>query len=204
VPYPRRLLNEDEEILLDLHPHWKLFIAPGAVLALGVAVAGAAAWFVDLWQPYLGYVGAAIAGLALIWLLVRILVWRTTNFVLTSDRLIFRAGVLSKRGLEIPLERVNNIAFQQSLIERVLRSGDLVIESAGETGQQTFSDVLRPTEVQNAIYRAMEAAAERDASRLTGRGLSVAEQLEKLGELVADGVLTQEEFERQKAKLLAE
>ena len=201
VAYPRSLLHEGEAIVLDLHPHWRIFFAPGFLVLLGAAAAiGTAVW---LDEPIATYVALGVLALAAVWLLVRIVVWRATHFVVTTDRLIHRSGVLAKQGLEIPLERVNNIAFSQSVVERVLRSGDLVIESAGEMGRQTFSDVLRPDRVQNEIYKAMERATERDAVRHASAGMSVADELERLDGLRARGVLSEAEFQAQKARLLA-
>ena len=133
----------------------------------------------------------------------RLAKWSTTNFVVTTDRLIYRSGVLAKKGIEIPLERVNNIHFNQSIFERMLRSGDLMIESGGERGQQMFSDIGRPARVQNEIYRTMEAAQARDADRMAGRReLSIPEQIDKLDELRSRGVLSQAEFDAKKAQLL--
>ncbi len=62
----------------------------------------------------------AVAALGLLWLAVRYARWATTNFVVTTDRLVFRAGVLGKRGKEIPLERVNDIAVTQTVFERLI------------------------------------------------------------------------------------
>jgi uncharacterized membrane protein YdbT with pleckstrin-like domain len=105
--------------------------------------------------------------------------------------------------LEIPLERVNNIAFNQSVVERMLRSGDLIIESAGETGRQLLPNVAKPAAVQNHIYRAIETQQARDADRLAGRrSPSVAEELERLDALRQRGVLSEAEFQAQKAELL--
>ena len=201
MPFPRRLLNDSEEIVLDLHPHWWFLSGP---LTFTVA-AGAAALIVGIADIndvlFLVLLGLFVLGL--LWLLGRWLKWSTTNFVVTTDRLIYRSGVMAKRGMEIPLERVNNISFSQTVFERVLRSGDLLIESAGEGGQQKFTDIRRPFEVQNEVYRQMELAAARDADRMSGRReLSIPEQLEKLDELRQRGVITQAEFEVKKAQLL--
>ena len=81
----------------------------------------------------------------------------TTHFVVTSDRVIFREGVLRRRGIEIPLGRVNNVLFEQSIFERVIGAGDLMMESGGERGQQTFSDVRNPDRVQNVIHARIDA-----------------------------------------------
>ena len=82
--------------------------------------------------------------------------WATTNIVLTTDRLVLRAGVLSKSGREIPLERINDISFHQGLFDRVIGAGDLTVESAGERGQETLRMVPRPEELQREIYRQMK------------------------------------------------
>ena len=122
---------------------------------------------------------------------------------MTSDRLVYRVGVIAKRGKEIPLERVNDIAFTQSIFERIIGTGDLSIESAGATSRETFSDIPRPSAVQNEIYRQMEAAAAKHADRVAGRHeLSIPEQLDKLDELRQRGVITQAEFDAKKAQLL--
>ncbi len=201
MPFPRRLLNEGEELVLDLRPHWWFLSGPvfwsvvGTVLLVVVAV-------LDL-PSQLWLVCLAALGVVLLWLALRVLRWTTTNFVLTSDRLIFRSGVVAKRGKEIPLERINDISFNQSVFERLLRSGDLVVESGGERGQQFFTDIPKPARVQNEIYRQIELAQGRDADRMAGRReLSIPEQIDKLDELRQRGVISQAEFDAKKQQLL--
>ena len=201
MPFPRKLLNDNEDIVRDLRPHWWFLSGPIVTAVLAVALA-----------IFLVAIGAGTAFLlaslalvvaALVWLLIRFLRWTTTNFVVTTDRLIFRSGVLSKQGREIPLERVNDITFHASLFERMIGAGDLVIESAGERGQQMFTDIPRPMQVQNEVYRQIEATQQRDADRMAGRReLSVPEQLEKLDELRQRGVISQAEFDAKKSQLL--
>ena len=198
MPFPRKLLNEGEDIVLDLHPHWWYFVKPVVVLALSIAGAVALR----------DYDAARIAFLALIvlsvvWLVVVYAKWTTTNVVVTTDRLIHRVGVLGKQGKEIPLDRVNDIAVNQTLFERMIGAGDVTIESGGERGQQIFSDIPKPFLVQNVIYTERERAGARDAARHAGaRELSIPEQLEKLDELRQRGVITQAEFDAKKAQLL--
>ncbi len=201
MAFPPKLLNETEEIVLDLRPHWSFLSGPVGAVVLAVA-ATVGLGVIDL-HDYVFLGGVAVVVLCVLWLLGRWARWVTTNFVVTTDRLIYRSGVFAKRGMEIPLERVNNIAFRQSVFERMLRSGDLIIESAGESGQQKFTDIARPSSVQNEIYRQMEAAAARDADRMAGRReLSIPEQIEKLDELRSRGVISQAEFDVKKAQLL--
>ena len=199
MPFPRKYLNEGEEIILDLRPHWFYLAGPAtalvAALVLALVVKDRSAWILF---PVL-----ALAVVALVWFLGRYAKWVTTNFVLTSDRLVYRSGVASRQGREIPLERLNDVSFHQSLLQRILSAGDLLVESGGERGQEQFGSFAHPQDTQNEIHRAIEAAADRDAARQAGRReLSPLEQLEKLEELRQRGVITQAEFELKKAKLL--
>lgn len=202
MPFPRKYLHEDEDILLDLHPHW--FELAGPVVAVAVLL-GAAIAVRDVGLPnrYPMLACLALSGAAVVWLLFRYLRWANTNFVLTTDRIVHRVGVLSKQGREIPLERVNDITCTQSLFERMIGAGDLVIESGGERGQQVVPDIPRPFKVQNEIYRAIEDASTRGQGRAAGQQqLSVPEQIEKLDELRQRGVLSQAEFDVKKSQLL--
>jgi uncharacterized membrane protein YdbT with pleckstrin-like domain len=199
MPFPKKYLNEGEEIILDLRPHWFYLVGPGATLVAALALA----LWIGTSPEWLLFPVLALAVVALLWFLGRYAKWVTTNFVLTSDRLIYRSGVVSRQGREIPLERLNDVSFHQSLFQRLLGAGDLLIESAGERGQEQFGSFAHPQDTQNEVHRAIEAAAARDADRMAGRReLSPLEQLEKLEELRQRGVITQAEFELKKAKLL--
>ncbi|MGK2929857.1 MAG: PH domain-containing protein [Acidimicrobiales bacterium] len=202
MAFPRKLLNETEEIVLDLNPHWWFMVKQTALLVAAL-VLGAVALAIDA-HGVLQILAGLLIIAALVWWGVRYMDWRTTNFVVTSDRLIYRHGVLSKQGIEIPLERVNNVLFSQRLFERMLGAGDLVIESAGESGRQAFSDVRKPSAVQNEVYRQIEANENRKFDRIGsgGSSQSVADELRKLDDLRSRGVISEEEFTAQKARLL--
>lgn len=150
-----------------------------------------------------GVVLAAAFVVCSIWLIASWLGWRSTHFVVTSDRVIYRSGVLIKSGIAIPLERVNNINFHQTILERLIRAGDLQIESAGQDGQQNFSDIRRPDEVQRLIHGQIEENDQRSRSGNSGSS-DTASQLEKLEGLRDRGTLTQEEFQREKNRLIGE
>jgi uncharacterized membrane protein YdbT with pleckstrin-like domain len=206
MPYPKKNLNANETIALDMHPHWWYFAEAAFALLgsiiLGIIVAtqtddGSNARKVG------GVVALALLVGTALWLVIRYLKWITTNFVITSHRLIFRQGVVAKSGIEIPLERVNNVNFNQSIFERVLGAGDLLIESGGEDGQQRFTDIRHPDKVQNLIHAQAEGAfARRMGGGAAAPGGTVAEQLERLEGMLQRGTLTQEEFDAQKRRLL--
>ena len=186
--------------MLDLRPHWRFFLGPALLLLVAlVGLVAAAVLDMDEWVQ-LALAGVTLA--ALCWFAGRYARWATTNFVVTTDRLIYRSGVLAKRGIEIPLENVQTVFFNQSIVERMLRSGDLVIESGGERGSQAFTDIGRPSLVQNEIYRQIEANHNRMFQGRSGGGTSITEQLQQLDDLRRRGVVTQAEFDAKKATLL--
>jgi len=212
MAFDRKLLNSNEEILLDLRPHW-WFVAPQVALVVAATVVlGLAAGFGASTRFVLYPLGFVLA-LTLLNLGWRWLNWNGINFVITTDRLVFRAGVIAKQGIEIPLERINTVFFSQSIFERIVGSGDLTVESAGEGGQQNFADVRRPKLVQQEIYRAIEinknqeftAMAQAHAAavgQVADPGASIPEQIEQLDQLRLRGVITEAEFQAKKAELL--
>jgi membrane protein YdbS with pleckstrin-like domain len=207
VGFDRKLLHEREELVLDLRPHWWFMFEPSGFLLSAAVVGLLLVVFVDGWD-WVKYAAVALIVGALAWFGIRYAKWVTTNFVVTSDRVVYRSGVLAKKGIEIPLERVNTVFFNQGIFERMLGAGDLSIESGGETGKQTFSDVRRPSAVQNEIYRQMEL----NNTRMYGGGAaaaapqpatpSIPDQIAQLDALRQQGALSEAEFAEKKAELL--
>ncbi|MDG2439284.1 MAG: PH domain-containing protein [Ilumatobacter sp.] len=206
MPYPSRLLNDYETVAVDLHPHWWYFAQPVAALIGSMFLGVLAKIFADdagTLRVAVVYFVIALIVASMAWVVVRYLKWTTTSFVITSDRLVFRTGVVSKMGVEIPLERINTIHFSQKVFERLTGSGDLIIESGGEDGQQRFTDIRRPDQMQKAIHAQKEAHNRRRFAVSNGDvgSINVAGQLEKLEGMLKRGTLTAEEFQWQKDKL---
>jgi uncharacterized membrane protein YdbT with pleckstrin-like domain len=208
VGYPQKYLNDDETVAVDLHPHWSHFAGPVAALVGAILLGGAAVAIFDAgtWgRSILGWLALiAIAGSSG-WLVARYITWVTSHFVVTNHRIIYRTGWLRKDGIDIPLDRVNNVVISQSLVERLIGAGDLLIESAGESGQQRFSDIRSPMRVQNQIYAQIQIDKQvhrRGDAAPVAPGSDLASQLERLEGLLDRGVLTPEEFEVQKRRLL--
>jgi uncharacterized membrane protein YdbT with pleckstrin-like domain len=204
MPYPRKLLHPGERIAFDLHPHWWYF-APLVTFA-AVILVGAVAATVLLKDTTQTYTLLGIGAVAVIWLitfLVKFAEWRTTHFVLTSDRLVVRSGVLSKQGTEIPLERINDLSYHQSLFERLVGTGDLVIESAGERGQDKFPRIPHPERAQQLVYTEMENNRQRVSGvHIEQQEASIPEQIAELAKLRDQGAVTDAEFQAKKAELL--
>ena len=217
MPFPRRLLIENEELVLELRPHWIAIVVPAIVTILVVA-----GWILALtYAPDDGtsrsivvWGASAIGVFLLITFPVRkFIAWATSYFVVTSDRVIHREGWIAKRSMEIPLEAINDVRFHQGVFERLIGAGDLIISSASEFGRQVFGDIRNPEEVQKAISHQGELNKER-MYRGGGRGSAPAQatmppasasttgELERLAELRNKGVLTEDEFQSQKKRIL--
>ena len=207
VGYDRSNLHKNEEIVVDEHPHWIMllwsvvWVVVACSFGIYLLVRNFGGWFGTgtKWLAVLLIVGSVL------YLCQRLVTWYSTNFVITTDRCIYREGIISKRGIEIPLERINTVFFHQHLFERLVRAGDLMIESAGTGGEQRFEDIRNPVMVQNLLYQTMEDNENRkyDRVRTPAQAPSVADELTKLAALRDQGHLNDEEFEAQKAQLLA-
>jgi uncharacterized membrane protein YdbT with pleckstrin-like domain len=152
-------LADDEQTVLTLHPHWKTLIPPVLLAIVVLAVALVA----EVLIPSGGAAGAerlvvaAVAILVLmVWLMIPVLRWRTTTYVLTTRRLKVRGGVVTRHGRDIPLARVNDVSFSKGLLDRLLGSGRLVVESAGEHGQIVLGDIPRVEFTQATLFRLVE------------------------------------------------
>lgn len=159
--YPENVLAKDEKVVLHRHPHWKRLFWPVVVLVLGTALAAFVAAVVEGagWADtnqtarivVLGVIGAVwlvVIGWLTLWPFVS---WSTTHFVITDRRVMFRHGVLTRSGIDIPLARVNSVEFRHGLIDRMLRTGTLVIESASQDPLE-FHDIPRVEQVHALLY----------------------------------------------------
>jgi uncharacterized membrane protein YdbT with pleckstrin-like domain len=198
MPYPDSQLTEGEEIVSAFRPHWKSLVIPAVVtigFIVGVLLAGS---LLPAGVPR-NVVYVVLSAGFLVFAVVPFLQWWFTIFVLTNERLIMRKGIIARAGIEIPLEVINDVIFSQTVFERLLGFGDLIIESAGERGQSRFSNIPRPSDFQSELYRVRE-----DRARDLAGGGSRAETLQVLAELHRSGALTDEEFAAKKAELLDE
>jgi membrane protein YdbS with pleckstrin-like domain len=208
MSFPARLLNPGEEVVVDVHPHWRFLVLP--VAASVVALAGSVATLI-LSAPDAAKIAVlAVLVVAVLWLGLKYLRWRTTSFVVTSFRIIDRHGILSKTGREIPLDHLSDISYRQSLFDRMIGNGDIVMESAGRDSSEVFADLPHPAQIQNQIYSqinrtkvAQYAPAPNPASGPSpAAGPSIPDQIGQLDQLRRQGVITAAEFEQKKAELL--
>jgi uncharacterized membrane protein YdbT with pleckstrin-like domain len=159
-------LMPGESMVLSANPHWFYFWKhlAAAVVVLVVAIV---AWTLE--RPWLSTVLWWVAGAGLAVLLVALAVvfvqWRTTHFAVTDRRVAYTSGVIRRRGVSIPLNRINNVNSQQSFLARMLDNGIVTIESAGETGDSVFENIPHPSHVRTTIFSQMEADEQSDSYR---------------------------------------
>ena len=156
--YPDNLLAQDEQVVLHRHPHWKQLVGPVLALLVITALAsfgGAVVSRTD-WDPRTRQIVLAVIGavwlLLVVWLTLRpFLAWRSTHFVITDRRIMYRHGLLTRSGIDIPLARINSVEFRRGMIDRMVRSGTLVIESAAQDPLE-FDDVPQVEQVHSLLY----------------------------------------------------
>jgi uncharacterized membrane protein YdbT with pleckstrin-like domain len=206
MAWPEDALTDDEKIVLSFRQHWKLLVIP-------------IAWFIGMlivlfviyqWIPGGRTVDLILTLIVLggfAWLVVRPVVsWLVTRYVLTTERLMTRTGLIAQSGIEIPLERITNVNFNQSVFERFLGAGDLLVESAGTTGQSRFANIPRPDQFASVLYNVREKRALALQSGSTAAPVSddAIEKLRRLKQLHEEGVLSDAEYEDKRQKLLGE
>jgi uncharacterized membrane protein YdbT with pleckstrin-like domain len=161
MPKDSDLLADDEELVVDTHPHWKALLLPAVAVPV---VVGLASWGFFAMTDFNGRLYARIAVvvvavLLLVWVsLLPWLRWRTTRFIVTSRRVVIRSGVISRTGRDIPLTRVNDVTFTHGLLDRLLGCGTLLIESGGERGQLVVNEIPRVEKVQRKLSDLVEDA----------------------------------------------
>jgi uncharacterized membrane protein YdbT with pleckstrin-like domain len=146
--------SHDEVLVLDLHPHWWRFVKPVVVIiATLAALANTHRIPNDFLKDLALIIAQVLAALAVLNLVLQSLKWYRTHFVLTSQRVIFQSGVIARKRVEISLHKINVVNFHQSVFERLINAGDIVIETGAEEGVETFIDVRDPQNVQAYIHQ---------------------------------------------------
>ena len=171
MPYPDKVLADDEEVVRRLHPHWLTIFWPVVWLLLIVGAASFGAAAVPVGQQQ-GIYRLVIVGAALLLILVLVvrpfLVWRCTHYVITTHRVLFREGVLARRGRDIGLSRITDVSYRQTLWERIVSSGTVTIESAGEGGATVLQRIPDSDGVQQLLNHMIEEDADRRAQENAG------------------------------------
>ena len=171
MSYPDKLLAEDEELVRHLHPHWLTLFWPVVWFLVVVGGASFGMAMIPAGRQQ-GVVRMLIFAVALVLLLTVVLVpvlrWRTTHYVITTHRLLFREGIMARRGRDIGLSRITDVSYRQTLWDRIINSGTLTIESAGESGTTVLKQIPDSEGVQQLLNLMIEEDADRRAQENAG------------------------------------
>ena len=216
----RTSLQKGEKILLLTHSSWTSLIIP-AFFALVIVVVGVVLVYHFLWVW-----GWLVALLSIAWWLLKYYTWRVDIWVVTNFRVIDEAGLLNHYAKESPLDKINNVSYDQTLAGRLFNFGHVEIQTAAEAGATDYYNVNHPRLLKDTItaaqaeyknlqfgYQAAQMAAAinvRSDNTATGNharadaaaASGVAAELEKLFDLKMKGALSEEEYNRAKARLL--
>ena len=171
--FPQNVLTSDEKVEKSLHPHWRTVVGPVIFGLILIAVASYVAYVTPddtggNWIQWITVVLAVLIGIPLV--IVPILTWRTTHYVITTHRVMVRKGILNKSGKDITLSKITDVSFTQTVLDRILGSGTLSIESAGDSPNEDFEAIPRSDRVQQLLNHLIDRDANRRAQRMVNRG----------------------------------
>ncbi len=208
-----------ETMVLHSHPHWWFFWKE----VIGVVVLLVLGYFWISWSGTMETLMFWVIVLGLVILVCDVVYqfaqWQTTRFAVTDQRVAYQSGFFHRHGVSIPLNRVNNVNFNQNLMARILNNGVVVIESAGQTGDSVFENIPDPENVRNVIFAQVEADEKADSKRAAADmreamlgvpteapagGPSSSERLQQLTDLRDRGLVTPEEFETKRREILGD
>lgn len=167
--FPENVLASGERVERSLHPHW-LTVLGATFIGLVLVAVGAVAVAATPDDSSGALVQWIALGLLIVLavplVLVPLLRWRTTHYVVTTHRVMVRRGILAKAGKDITLSKITDVSFRQSLLDRIIRAGTLDIESAGDSADESLRYIPRSDEVQQLINRLIDEDANRRAGHL--------------------------------------
>lgn len=159
-------LAPGETPVVIVHPHWRVLVRPFGLTVVIVAVLLVAEVMIPWGKtaPIAPLALAAVALVALMWyLMIPLLRWRTTTYELTTRRLRMRSGIIARFGKDIPLSRITDVSFQTGLLDRIVGSGTLVVESPGEHGQVRLTEIPHVEYMQSTLFQLVEEERQRAA-----------------------------------------
>jgi uncharacterized membrane protein YdbT with pleckstrin-like domain len=191
-------LQPDEEVTYLARPTQLTLFPP--LLATIIILGSTLAIFLQTGSQVVLIVGAVIAGIGVLYLLQKLIILKSNQYVVTSRRIIKQTGIFSKRSVDTYLDKINNVEHHQSLWGRLLGYGNVEVDTASETGTTQFPMVARPLEFKQAILT--NAQQFRTRGMTAAPGPTGAERLRQLKGLLDDGLITQIEYDEKRKKLL--
>lgn len=212
--YLKSLLGDNEEILLVSRQHWFVLFGMIALELITMIILAAVVIIAQAYLPdYPIWYGFFLIVIPLISLLREYLIWWNRQYIITSRRVIQISGIINKNVIDSSLEKVNDVKMVQSFWGRLYGYGNVEILTASELGVNLFKKIGNPIRFKTSMLNAKARLEMEQAGAFLERvnGVEPAEVtstdipalIERLGALREKGVLTEEEFEKKKADLLA-
>ena len=154
----QKLLTDGESVVVDTRTHPKALVVLGLVLVVTLVVAT----FLDrrIGNGVVSWLVWVLALVVVVWWVLRpFLEWLTSTYTITSKRLITREGVLSRKGHDIPLMRISDVAYDQGIVDRMLGCGTLVISDASTHGSVRLHDIPHVEQVQRQLTELLTGSA---------------------------------------------
>ncbi len=170
--FPDNVLTSGEKVERDLHPHWQV-VVPATVI--GIILAAAAIYIAYItpddstgnWIQWISVGVAVLLGIPLV--IVPFIRWRTTRYVITTHRVMLRQGMVNKTGKDITLSKITDVSYERRMLDRMVGSGTLSIESAGDSPNELFRAIPHSDRVQQLINRLIDEDANKRAERIVSR-----------------------------------
>lgn len=158
-----KLLNDGEHVIWATRTHVKVLFVPAVVLLLLAGVAGYLSSLPDgdsakIWLWLIWGVAAVLFVVFCVWPFLN---WWTSTYVFTNRRLITRHGVLTRRGHDVPLNRISDVTSERGVTDRILGCGTLVIADASEQGRVELHDIPKVERAQLTLQDALFSGGNR-------------------------------------------
>ncbi len=144
------LLNDGESVVVSTRTHAKALLLP---MLSGLLILAAAAFSESTFVS--GGVSTGlwvVVALLLAWFVLRpFLEWLTASYTITDRRLITRHGILTRRGHDIPLARISDVAYEMGVVDRMLGCGTLIISDASTHGRVLLHDIPQVEDTQRRL-----------------------------------------------------
>lgn len=205
MAFTKEHLQSGEEIIAAANPH--IVTISGPLMTTVAAFVFCGIFYVlasspQMWPAKAPWVwlGWAPFMLYLIW---KIRVRTYEQYIITTHRVIKHEGIFSKSSFDAPLDKINNIFYSQTLMGRILKYGNVGLETASEQGTTYFANIPNPVRFKNIIMEAREEYVRRQSrTQPVPTKEDIPAMLERLNKLRADQVISEEEFQEGKKKLL--
>jgi uncharacterized membrane protein YdbT with pleckstrin-like domain len=158
-------------------------------LLIGLSIYSHKAWFL------------AFCLVPIVYFLWEFLAWRRREYILTDRRVVKQEGVFSISSFDASLDKINNVFHQQSFLGRLLKYGEVGLETASEQGTTVFDFLARPLDFKNCIVRQRELYRS-DFSATGASRQSIPQLLNDLASLRDRNIISEAEFQEKKKSLL--